>query len=71
MQVEPPKPSEGLEYTFARKASSLDHERKDTAHIWEVGGSDDFAEQITQVDQVFLTYKQVQLATIGTSKTSA
>jgi len=34
--VEVPKPSEGLEYTYARKPSTFDHEKKDLAHIWEV-----------------------------------
>jgi hypothetical protein len=59
-QVEVPKPSEGLEYTYARKPSNFDHERKDLAHIWEVGGSQEFAEQIAQSDQLFLTVKQVR-----------
>ncbi len=62
-QVEVPKPSEGLEYTYARKPSNFDHERKDLAHIWEVGGSQEFAEQIAQSDQLFLTVKQVGVAT--------
>lgn len=35
-QSEVPKPSEGLEYTYARKPSQFDHEKKDLAHIWEV-----------------------------------
>jgi dynein light intermediate chain 2 len=54
-----PKPSEGLEYTYARKPSAYDHERKDLAHIWEVGGSQEFAQEISQGDQLFLTAKQV------------
>lgn len=29
-QAEVPKPSEGLEYTYARKPSNYDHERKVT-----------------------------------------
>jgi hypothetical protein len=37
VQCEVPKPSDGLEYTFARRPSSFDHERKDIAHVWEVG----------------------------------
>lgn len=55
-----PKPSEGLEYTYARKPSNYDHERKDLAHIWEIGGSQEFAEEIMQGDQLFLTAKQVR-----------
>lgn len=63
-RVEVPKPSEGLEYTYARKPAAFDHERKDLAHIWEVGGSKEFAEQITQGDQLFLTAKQVTTACV-------
>jgi hypothetical protein len=55
-----PKPSEGLEYTYARKPSNFDHEKKDLAHIWEVGGSQEFANEIAQGDQIFLTAKQVK-----------
>ena len=42
-QVEVPKPSEGLEYTYARKPSQYDHEKKDLAHIWEVSPQARFA----------------------------
>lgn len=59
-----PKPSEGLEYTYARKPSAYDHERKDLAHIWEVGGSQEFAQEISQGDQLFLTAKQVTTAVV-------
>jgi dynein light intermediate chain 2 len=52
-----------LEYTYARKPSSYDHERKDLAHIWEVGGSQEFAEEISKGDQMFLTAKQVLFVT--------
>mmetsp|Transcript_14319 Transcript_14319/g.41743 ORF Transcript_14319/g.41743 Transcript_14319/m.41743 type:complete len:198 (-) Transcript_14319:1665-2258(-) len=61
---EMPKPSEGLEYTYARKPSAYDHERKDLAHIWEVGGSHEFAESISQGDQLFLTAKQITTAVV-------
>lgn len=54
-----PKPSEGLEYTYARKPSQFDHEKKDVAHIWEAATSHEAAEPITKQDQVFLTHKQV------------
>mmetsp|Transcript_14748 Transcript_14748/g.36790 ORF Transcript_14748/g.36790 Transcript_14748/m.36790 type:complete len:415 (-) Transcript_14748:151-1395(-) len=63
-RVEVPKPSEGLEYTYARKPSNFDHEKKDLAHIWEVGGSQDFAEEIGQGDQIFLNVKQVTTAVV-------
>lgn len=54
-----PKPSEGLEYTYARKPSNFDHEKKDLAHIWELGGSAEFAEEFVQGDAGFLNPKQV------------
>lgn len=60
-QIEPPKPSEGLEYTYARKPAAFDHERKDMAHIYEIGGSKEFGEEIARGDQVFLTAKQVSV----------
>lgn len=63
-RIEVPKPSEGLEYTYARKPSTYDHERKDLAHIWEVGGSQEFAEEIAQGDQIFLNVKQVTTAVV-------
>ncbi|KXZ48452.1 D1BLIC protein [Gonium pectorale] len=58
-RAEVPKPSEGIEYTYARKPAAFDHEKKDLAHIWEVGGSQEFAEEIASSDQLFLTAKQV------------
>lgn len=58
-QAEVPKPSEGIEYTYARKPAAYDHEKKDLAHIWEVGGSHEFAEELVNSDQLFLTAKQV------------
>lgn len=49
-QVEVPKPSQCLEYTFARKPGSKfgPGDRKELAHIWEVSGSDAFAQQLAQ-----------------------
>ncbi|KAG2482769.1 hypothetical protein HYH03_018309 [Edaphochlamys debaryana] len=58
-RAETPKPSEGIEYTYARKPAQFDHEKKDLAHIWEVGGSMEFAEEIVNSEQLFLTAKQV------------
>ncbi|GLC38707.1 Cytoplasmic dynein 2 light intermediate chain 1 [Pleodorina starrii] len=63
-RAEVPKPSEGIEYTYARKPAAYDHEKKDLAHIWEVGGSQEFAEEIASSDQLFLTAKQVTTAVV-------
>mmetsp|Transcript_19674 Transcript_19674/g.42749 ORF Transcript_19674/g.42749 Transcript_19674/m.42749 type:complete len:403 (+) Transcript_19674:323-1531(+) len=63
-RVEVTKPSEGLEYTYARKPSNYDHEKKDLAHIWEFGGSLEFCEEIAQGEQIFLNAKQVTTAVV-------
>lgn len=63
-RVEVPKPSQGLEYTFARRASTYGHEHKDLAHIWEVAGSETFTQQLVQGHQVFLSYRQVTTAVV-------
>ncbi|WIA09474.1 hypothetical protein OEZ85_008875 [Tetradesmus obliquus] len=65
-QVEVPKPSQCLEYTFARKPGSSfgPGDRKELAHIWEVSGSDAFAQQLAQGSQIFLTYRQVTTAVV-------
>mmetsp|Transcript_27351 Transcript_27351/g.73958 ORF Transcript_27351/g.73958 Transcript_27351/m.73958 type:complete len:401 (-) Transcript_27351:855-2057(-) len=63
-RVEVPKPSEGLEYTYARKPSNYDHEKKDLAHIWEVGGSKEFAEDFAQGEAGFLNPKQVTTSVV-------
>lgn len=49
-QVEVPKASQCLEYTFARKTASGygPGDRKDLAHIWEVAGSEAFAQHLCQ-----------------------
>ena len=59
-QSDLPKPSEGLEYTYARKPSAFDHERRELAHFWELAAAGDVAERIAQVDGVFLSYKQAR-----------
>lgn len=58
-QAEAPKPSEGLEYVFARRPGTFDLEHKDTAHIWELGGGEAFMERVLASDQLFLNYRQV------------
>lgn len=63
-RAEVPKPSEGIEYTYARKPVAYDHEKKDLAHIWEVGGSHEFAEELVNSDQLFLTPKQITTAVV-------
>jgi hypothetical protein len=58
-QADPTRPSEGLEYTYARKTSALDHERRSLAHIWELGGNGPLGAAASGSDQLFLTYRQV------------
>jgi dynein light intermediate chain 2 len=59
-QAEVPKPSQCLEYTFARRPSSSygAGDKKELAHIWEVSGSDAFAQQLAQGKQLRLPCKQ-------------
>ena len=33
-----PKPTEGMEYNYARKTHATNVERKDVAHVWEIAG---------------------------------
>ena len=42
---ERPRPTQGIEYTFARKAlHSTSVDKKAVAHIWEISGTQAFAE---------------------------
>ena len=59
MQSETPKPTEGSEYTFARKQSAARLDRKDLAHIWEISGSQELAALIAEGDHLFLGPLQV------------
>ena len=59
MQSETPKPTEGSEYTFARKQSAASLDRKDLAHIWEISGSQELAALIAEGDHLFLGPLQV------------
>ncbi|GMH33018.1 hypothetical protein BSKO_00852 [Bryopsis sp. KO-2023] len=63
-RVDIPKPSEGLEYTYARRSRENDHEKKDIAHIWEFGGGEDLACELGGVESVFLGAKQVTTAVV-------
>eukprot|EP00775_Hariotina_reticulata_P008097 gene8097-8290_t len=62
--VEAAKPSLGLEYTYARRAATYDHEKQDVVHIWEVAGSKEFAQHVINGNQIFLTYRQVTKAVV-------
>lgn len=60
-----PKPTEGLDYTFARKSSSMANvERKDVANIWEVSGTEEFQREVSQAESLFITPRQVATATV-------
>lgn len=58
-QTELPKPTEGMEYTYARKSAANNIDRKDIAHIWEVAGSDELCEEVTNSENLFLGMRQV------------
>lgn len=49
-QADVPIPSQCLEYTFARRPASSygSGDKKELAHIWEVSGSEAFAQQLAQ-----------------------
>ncbi|QDZ22643.1 light intermediate chain of dynein [Chloropicon primus] len=65
MAATKPKPTEGLDYTFARKSSSLANvERKDVANIWEVSGTESFKKEVAHSDNLFITPRQVATATV-------
>jgi hypothetical protein len=56
---ETPRPGQGLEYTYARRPSAYDHERRDLAHVWEVGGGEALAAALAAADNLLLTFRQV------------
>ena len=58
------KPTEGLEYTFARKSAAANLDRKDVAHIWEIGGGEQLGTTVAGSDSLFLNYRQVTTATV-------
>lgn len=59
----PPKPGEGMEYHYARRARGGESDRKDVAHVWEISGGRAFAEAICSKESVFFGARQVTTAT--------
>jgi hypothetical protein len=59
----PPKPGEGMEYHYARRARGGESDRKDVAHVWEISGRKAFAEAITSKESVFFGARQVTTGT--------
>lgn len=59
----PPKPGEGMEYHYARRARGGESDRKDVAHVWEISGKRAFAEAICSKESVFFGARQVTTAT--------
>ena len=59
----PPKPGEGMEYHYARRARGGDSDRKDVAHVWEISGARAFADAISSKESVFFGARQVTTAT--------
>ena len=62
MKADTPKPTEGLEYTYIRKAASNVSDRKELAHLWELSGSTELSQEILSIrstlapDQVHCTH---------------
>jgi dynein light intermediate chain 2 len=59
----PPKPGEGMEYHYARRARGGESDRKDVAHVWEISGGRAFAEAICSKESVFFGARQVTTGT--------
>ena len=59
----PPRPGEGMEYHYARRARGGESDRKDVAHVWEISGTRAFAEAISSKESVFFGARQVTTAT--------
>lgn len=53
-KTDAPKPTEGMEYNYARKTHATNVERKDVAHIWEIAGSRQFADEVTEQENIFM-----------------
>lgn len=65
-QNQTPKSTEGMEYTYIRKSqvTQIEGQRKDVAHIWELSGSDDLVANVSAVESLFLSMRQVSTAVI-------
>mmetsp|Transcript_4581 Transcript_4581/g.11313 ORF Transcript_4581/g.11313 Transcript_4581/m.11313 type:complete len:434 (-) Transcript_4581:147-1448(-) len=63
-KTEVPKPTEGMDYNYARKAHPTNIERKDVAHIWEIAGTRQFADEATEQENVFMGMRQVTTAVV-------
>ena len=63
-KTETPKPTEGMEYNYARRTHATNIDRKDVAHVWEIAGSRQFADEVTEQDNVFLGARQVTTAVV-------
>jgi len=63
-RAEVPKPTDGLEYTYARKSSAYNPEKKDVAHIWELSGGEELADEVLKSEHLFLGQKQVTTAVV-------
>ena len=59
----PPRPGEGMEYHYARRARGAASERKDVAHVFEISGTKSFADAISSKENVFFGARQVTTAT--------
>ena len=59
----PPRPGEGMEYHYARRARGGASDRKDVAHVFEISGTKSFADAISSKESVFFGPRQVTTAT--------
>eukprot|EP00210_Caulerpa_lentillifera_P001881 g1810.t1 len=55
---------QGLHYTFAKKLKERDSNVKDIVHIWELSGPRIVTTELTNIDNIFLTPKQVTTTTV-------
>ena len=63
-EADVPKPTEGMEYNYARKTHATNIERKDVAHIWEISGTRQFADEATEQENIFMGMRQVTTAVV-------
>jgi dynein light intermediate chain 2 len=63
-QADVPKATEGMEYNYARKTHATNIERKDVAHIWEISGTRQFADEATEQENIFMGMRQITTAVV-------